>query len=271
MSLATRTLVVTRAEAPAGLIGDSAALAARCAGRRLRFDGGPSRTRHRPSRRCRCRFGERRSDCAGRASCRRVRAPIETGLCDRAARRPDGDDQPAGIDAAGHRPGRAVEGDLCDRPAARCAALRQARGVLRSDGRSDRDDRRVYRDDAAVRTCDRVRTARSRRFRAIRARTDGHACAVVDANDLRKAKVLGRSSGVCAASVEARCSTIRTETGTNRRRSWCSSGAAGERTPSCVATRVKLRCSDLLVWTPSACDRCGRGGIAARDVNSVRR
>ncbi len=54
----------------------------------------------------------------------------------------------------------------------------------------------------------------------------GIACAVVDANDLGKAKVLGSSTGVCDDSVaRRRCSTIRTATATSRRRSSCSSGA----------------------------------------------
>ena len=69
-------------------------------------------------------------------------------------------------------------------------------------GESDRRDRRVYRNAAALRARDRPCAARAGRVRAVRIRAAPAALAIVDANDLEKAKVLGASAGVDAALVE---------------------------------------------------------------------
>ena len=48
----------------------------------------------------------------------------------------------------------------------------------------------------------------------------GVACAIVDANDLHKAKVLGASPASIARASNKRCSITRTATATSKRRSW---------------------------------------------------
>ena len=81
-------------------------------------------------------------------------------------------------------------------------ALRPPRRLLRVDGRGHCGLRRLHRHDAAYERAivfaPRDPDAFARDFE----RRSGIDCAVVDANDLEKAKVLGASGNVCAACVE---------------------------------------------------------------------
>ena len=222
MSLATRGLIVT----PPGSAGraerDSRANAARAPRRRPRRRGCARRARHRANGRRDRRFGDGRRHRARRVRRRRARSSVAAGVRALPARRSDGDDQPARIDATRHRSRRSVEGRLRDARATRRPARRTARRLLRSDGRRDRGVRRLHRNDAALRTRDRLCSARRRRLREVRRASGPASLAPSSTRTISDARRFWAAPAASArGSSRRRCSTIRTATATNRRRSSC--------------------------------------------------
>ncbi len=127
--------------------------------RRYRRRRGRRGARHRRSRRRDRRLGNRGRDRARRVRCRRVRSgransPMRSR--DAPGRWPPST-SPSRCNSSSTR--RRVEGAVCRRHARRRAAARAPRRVLRDSRRCDCHDRRLHRDDAAVRARDRLRSA----------------------------------------------------------------------------------------------------------------